>query len=76
MKISTKDVREGDLIRLSDGTKGEVVRIHKPSTAMFRFAIYLKDEWERVGPHFVNEAGSVEIIDTIKTHNPFARKDA
>ena len=76
MRISTKDIREGDLIRMSDGSKGEVVRINKMTPAMFRYAIYLKDEFGRVGPHFVNDAGSVEIIDTIKTHNPFARKDA
>jgi hypothetical protein len=71
MKISTKDIKVGDLVRMSNGTRGEVVRINKPSAAMFRFAIYLKDDMGRVGPHFVNEAGSVEIIDSIKTPCPF-----
>jgi len=71
MKVSVKDIKVGDLVRMSDGTKGEVVRIHKPSFAMFRYSIYLKDEFGRVGPRWVNEAGSVQIVDSIKTPCPF-----
>ena len=71
MRISTKNIREGDLIRMSDGTRGEVVRINRIPASAFRWAIYLKDDMERVGPHWVNAAGSVETIESIKTPCPF-----
>lgn len=71
MRISTKDIREGDLVRLSDGTRGEVVRVNRMPASAFRWAIYLKDDMGRVGPRFVNAAGSVETIDTIKHSCPF-----
>ena len=71
MRISTKDIREGDLIRLSDGTRGEVVRINRIPASAFRWAIYLKDDMGRVGPRFVNAAGSVETIESLRPHCPF-----
>jgi hypothetical protein len=71
VRISTKDIREGDLIQLSDGTRGEVVRINRRPSSAFRWAIYLKDDMERVGPHWVNAAGSVETIESVRHNCPF-----
>jgi hypothetical protein len=71
MKISTKDIKEGDLIRFSDGTRGEVMRVNRIPASAFRWAIYIKDGNDRVGPRWVNEAGSVEIVDSIIPPCPF-----
>ena len=75
MRISTKDIQVGDLIRLADGTRCEVLRIRRPSGAMFRWTLTVKDDIGRIGPKFVNEAGSVEKIDSLAIYNPYGPKE-
>lgn len=69
MRISTKDIKVGDLIRLSNGAKGEVISIS--SSRAFRKPVTLKDHLGRIRPHWVNDAGSVEIVDSITPHCPY-----
>lgn len=74
MRISTKDIQVGDLIRLADGTRGEVLRISRHG-AMFRWTLTMRDDIGRVGPHWVNDAGSVEKIDSLAIYNPYGPKE-
>lgn len=69
MRISTKDLQVGQLIRLADGTKGEVLSIHRSRS--FSWSITLKDHLGRIGPRRMNDAGSVEILDSLETHCPY-----
>lgn len=71
MRIPVTDIREGDLIRLSDGTRGEVLKINDRDFAWFRYCIYLQDDMGRIGPHFVNKSDSVDTLDTLKHSCPF-----
>lgn len=64
MRVSTTALRVGDRVRLADGTRGEIVAIHRRWPA-FRWSVDLKDHMGRIGPRFMNDAGSVEIIDNI-----------
>ena len=70
MRISTKDIQVGDLVRFADWNKGEVINIHRVG-AMSQWYITVKDEVGRIGHRRVNDAGSVEKIDTLETPNPF-----
>lgn len=70
MRISTKDIQVGDLIQLADGTRGEVIAIHR-RPSLFRWTVDLKDYMGRVGPRWMNDAGSVQIVDSIKPHCPY-----
>lgn len=74
MRISTKDIQVGDLIRLADGTRGEVLSINRRGS-LFRWTMYLKDDIGRVGIHWLNDAGSVEKIDSLAIYNPYGPKE-
>lgn len=70
MRISTDDVKVGDLIRLADGTRGEVLRISR-NPRSFYWTVTMKDDIGRIGPHRMNSAGSVEVLDNLDIYCPY-----
>jgi hypothetical protein len=67
-----RDIVVGDLIRLPDGTRGEVTEINN---AGFMWVIYLRDDVGRVAIRRVAGSRPVERVETLVAPHPFGPKE-